>query len=81
MFQRDQALRPPDTSARDFKKFPRKTHRAGTAWFRQHNDRPADAVRGAWYFASHAPGVVGEGQFDLTAPDGSCYLATTKRGA
>lgn len=81
MSRRDQALRPPDTSAHDFTKFPRKTHRAGTAWFRQHNDRPADADRGAWYFASHAPGVVGEGRFDLTDPDGSCYLATTKRGA
>ena len=81
MSRRDQALRPPDTSAHALTKFPRKTHRAGTAWFRQHNDRPADTDRGAWYFASHAPGVVGEGRFDLIDPDGSCYLATTKRGA
>ena len=81
MSRRDQALRPPDVSAHDLTRFPRKTHRGGTAWFRQHNDRPADADRGAWYFAPHAPGVVGEGRFDLRDPDGTCYLATTKRGA
>lgn len=81
MSRRDPALRPPDTSAHDLTTFPRKTHRAGTAWFRQHYYRPVDADRGAWHFASHAPGVVGEGRFDLTDPDGSCYLATTRRGA
>lgn len=81
MSRRVQALRPPDTSAHDLTKFPRKTHRAGTAWFRQHHDRSADTDRGAWYFASHASAVVGGGRFDLTGPYGSCYLASTKRGA
>lgn len=81
MTRTDQALRPPDTSVYALAKFPRKTHCAGSTWFRQHNDRPTDSDRGAWYFASHAPGVLGGGRFDLTDPDGTCYLATTKRGA
>lgn len=81
MRRRDRALRPPDETAHDFKKFPKKTYRAGTIVWRQHNDRPHDADRGAWYFASHPDGVVGEGRFDLTVPDGTCYLATTARGA
>lgn len=81
MGRREQALRAPDEKAHDFKRFPKKTHRAGTILWRQHNDRPGEADRGAWYFASHADGDVGEGRFDLTVPDGTCYLATTARGA
>lgn len=81
MPRREQALHAPDLSANDFTTFPRKTHRAGSTWYRQHNDRPADTDRGAWYFAYHAPGGVGEGRFDLTEPDGTCYLATTRAGA
>lgn len=75
------ALRPPNETAHDFTKFPRKTHRADTTWYHQHNDRPADADRGAWYFASHTVGDVSEGRFDLDEPGGTCYLANSERGA
>ncbi len=54
---------------------------AGSKWFRQHNDRPSDADRGAWYFASHAPDEIGAGRFDLTGPEGTCYLADTEMAA
>lgn len=81
MSRSEPALRRPDVSALNFARFPRKTHRAGITWYRQHNDRPNDADRGAWYFASHATADVTEGRFDLTAPHGTCYLASTERGA
>jgi hypothetical protein len=77
----DLALREPAHGSYDFSKFPRKTHRAASRWYRQHVDRPMDTDRGAWYFASHTAAVVGGGRFDLTNPHGTCYLATTEQGA
>lgn len=73
-------LRAPDEAAFDFKRFPRKTLRAGSEWFRQHQERPT-ADRGAWYFAPYPPGDEGGGRFDLPHPDGTCYLASTELGA
>jgi hypothetical protein len=78
--RRSQALRAPDETAFDFGTFPRRAVRAGTRWFRQHRDR-ADADRGAWFFAGHAAGEEGMGRFDLITPRGTCYLASTERGA
>lgn len=49
-------------------------------WFREHQDRPGNADRGCWYFASRPadgrrrPG----GRFDLPAPEGTCYVAETE---
>jgi hypothetical protein len=74
------ALRAPDETGLDFTRFPRKTVRAGSEWYRQHQDRPTPD-RGAWYFASLPPGDEGGGRFDLPDPDGTCYLATTEVGA
>ncbi|WP_104106429.1 RES domain-containing protein [Nocardioides sp. 616] len=74
------ALRAPDETALDFTRFPRRTLRADGEWYRQHRDRPTPD-RGAWHFASYAPGDEGEGRFDLPNPDGTCYLASTETGA
>lgn len=81
MPRQDRAHEPPDEGAHDFCQFPRKTLRAGTVWYRQHADKPRNADRGAWYFASHDVLVDGGGRFDLTSPDGTCYLASTELGA
>ena len=78
--RRSQALRAPDETAFDFGAFPRRAVRAGTRWFRQHRDR-GGADRGAWFFAGHPAGVEGLGRFDLLTPRGTCYLASTERGA
>lgn len=80
MSRRDLALRPPDEANLAFARFPRKTLRAGSKWFRQHRDRPTPD-RGAWYFASYPAGSEGDGRFDLPDPDGTCYLASTVQGA
>lgn len=80
MARRDRALRPPDETALDFTRFPKRTLRAGSEWFRQHRDRPTPD-RGAWYFASYPAGGEGGGRFDLAEPDGTCYLSSTERGA
>jgi len=77
----DQALQAPDETAHDFTRFPRKTLRAGTHWYRQHQDRRTSPDRGIWYFASHPDGVESDGRFDLAAPNGTCYLATSEVGA
>lgn len=73
-------LRAPDEAGLDFKRFPRKTLRADSEWFRQHQER-ATPDGGAWYFASYPPGDEGGGRFDLPQPDGTCYLASTELGA
>lgn len=80
MSRSDLALRPPDETGLDFARFPRKTLRAGSMWFRQHRER-STPDRGAWYFASYAVASEGGGRFDLPFPDGTCYLASTELGA
>jgi hypothetical protein len=74
------ALRRPDEAELDFTRFPRRTFRVASEWFRQHHDR-ASADRGAWYFASYPVGGEGSGRFDLVEPNGTCYLASTDQGA
>jgi hypothetical protein len=78
--RKDLALRPPDEAKLNFARFPRKTLRAGSEWFRQHQDR-STPDRGAWHFASYPAGGEGDGRFDLTGPGGTCYLASTVLGA
>jgi len=78
--RRAQALRPPDEAAFDFSRFPRRSLRASTHWYRQHRAREGKD-HGAWYFSSHAAGEEGDGRFDLAVPDGTCYLSSTARGA
>lgn len=55
----------------DLSGFPNRTLKAGSAWFRQH---AADS--GPWWFSSS-----GAGRFDLPAPRGTCYLASSPRAA
>lgn len=74
------ALRTPDEASLDFTRFPRKTLRSGSEWYRQHADL-STSDRGAWWFASCPVGGTGKGRFDLPEPDGTCYLATTELGA
>lgn len=50
-------------------------------WFRAHTDRPAAADRGCWFYASLPPAHGSGGRFDLPAPDGTCYWATTELAA
>lgn len=79
MARRDRALQAP-TEEVGLEAFPRRTLRAGSAWFRQHRDRPGPD-RGAWFFASRPVGEEGGGRFDLATPEGTCYLASTQRAA
>ena len=66
---------PPDAS------FPGRAHRR-RSWFRAAVDRPG-ADRGCWRFASAPPPASSEegGRFDLAAPRGTCYLASTPLAA
>jgi hypothetical protein len=76
----DPALQAPDESKYDFDKFPCKTLRAGSVWFRQHNKR-SGPDHGAWYFTPRIAGTDSKGRFDLPEPDGTCYLASSELGA
>lgn len=64
------AQQPPDP-AHDYRRFPRRSFRAGSRWFRQH-----DAADGPWWFSSST-----DGRFDLPAPNGTCYLANSAQAA
>lgn len=70
------AQRPPDPD-RDYAGFPSYDVAPTTDWFRHHQERPGPD-RGAWYFGSVPPGG---GRFDLPAPHGTCYLATSRAAA
>ena len=74
------ALTAPDETAHDFARFPGKPLPVGGSWFRQPHDR-ASVDRGAWHFSSYPAGAEGAGRFDLEEPDGTCYLASTRRAA
>lgn len=52
----------------DYRRFPRRTIKAGARWFRQHAARV-----GPWWFSSS-----GAGRFDLDPPCGTCYLADSQ---
>lgn len=55
----------------DYRRFPYRTFKAGSRWYRQHN-----ITVGPWWFSSSM-----EGRFDLPAPNGTCYLASTREAA
>ncbi len=63
------AQQPP--SGRDLSSFPRRSLKAGATWFRQHA-----AGSAPWWFSSN-----GSGRFDLLAPRGTCYLASSAHAA
>jgi hypothetical protein len=64
---RQQTAQQPPRDEVDYRRFPARTVKAATRWFRQH-----DAGRGPWWFS-----CTGDGRFDLDPPDGTCYLADT----
>lgn len=64
---RTEASQPPPEPGQDLQGFPRRTIEAGALWHRAHR-----AMLGPWFF-SHQ----GHGRFDLTEPDGTCYVANT----
>ena len=51
-------------------------------WFRSHVDR-GGRDRGCWWFSSVSPGddPDAHGRFDLPAPHGTCYFASTEEAA
>lgn len=55
----------------DLSSFPARTLAAGSSWWRQH---PRSA--GPWWFSS-----AGTGRYDLAAPRGTCYLASSAAAA
>jgi len=59
----------PPAAGTDLRRFPARMIPAGP-WFRQHS-----ASAGAWWFSSAS------GRFDLAAPRGTCYLASSGRAA
>ena len=67
----------------DYAGFPSQNLPSGGAWFRTHRLRVPSPDRGAWYFSSspsEAPAPE-SGRFDLPAPSGTCYLASTATAA
>ena len=67
----------------DYAGFPSQNLPSGGAWFRTHRLRVPSPDRGAWYFSSspsEAPAPE-SGRFDLPAPSGTCYLASTAQAA
>lgn len=76
----------PDTDRHDYRVFPAKVVSRASIWFRNHSLRTADPDFGAWYFTARTPGEDPEGRFDLSVERegvglGTCYLASTERGA
>lgn len=69
----------PPTSLDDL---PRYQVRTGDTVHRVIRARDDDGrPREPFFFSSAAAGAVGPGRFDLTAPDGSCYLSDRRAGA
>lgn len=56
---------------RDYRRFPYRTVKTGSRWYRQH-----DKTLGPWWFSSSM-----QGRFDLPAPNATCYLASTRESA
>lgn len=61
---------------RPLEKFPRRTLKAAERWHRCHLSQ-----FGPWFYASHQPGEVGGGRWDLPSPRGTCYMAQTPQAA
>ena len=70
---------PPEDPA-ELARFP--TRSVDGPWFRAHVDR-LGRDHGCWWFSSVDPGDDPDacGRFDLAAPDGTCYLASTEEAA
>lgn len=64
------AQHPPDP-VRDYRRFPSRTIRFGSRWYRQHRHD-----LNPWWFSNSL-----EGRFDLSTPNGTCYLASTPQAA
>jgi len=64
------AQQPPDPTL-DLSSFPTRTLAAGSSWWRQH---PGNT--GPWWFSSALAG-----RYDLAAPQGACYLASSAAAA
>ncbi len=79
------AQRLPDPEG-DYAGFPSYRLASGAPLYRSHRDRAGAPARGAWWFASRPDAGrphdrPGGGRFDLAAPMGTCYLATTAEAA
>ena len=68
---REQVAQQPPADDADLRRFPTRTVRAGATWFREHA-----GGAGPWWFSSS-----GAGRFDLPAPEGTCYLASSGAAA
>lgn len=78
---RGRSLHPlPPEDADALGRFPRRT--VDGAWFRAHVDR-GGRDHGCWWFSSVDAGDDPDthGRFDLPAPEGTCYLASTEEAA
>lgn len=78
---RGQSLHPlPPADPAELARFPRRT--VDGPWFRAHVDR-GGPDHGCWWFSSVDPGDDPDacGRFDLPAPDGTCYFASTEEAA
>lgn len=78
---RGQSLHPlPPADAAELARFPQRT--VDGHWFRAHVDR-GGPDRGCWWFSSVDPGDHPDacGRFDLAAPEGTCYFASTEEAA
>lgn len=72
--RQDPTQQPPD-EATDHSAFPHRTATTRRRWYRNHTLRADESDGGAWWFSSSV------GRFDLPAPDGTCYLASTPEAA
>ena len=77
---RGQSLHPlPPEDPAELARFPQRA--VDGTWFRAHVDR-GGRDHGCWWFASVDPADRDAcGRFDLPAPDGTCYLASTEEAA
>lgn len=75
--RRQEALQPPQSHL-SFSTFPSFTPQATDSWYRQHKLR-ATSDHGLWHFTSASKPPVG--RFDLPAPRGTCYFASTQLAA
>ena len=83
MAERGRAAQQAPVAGRDYAGFPAQNLPARGTWFRTHRLRVPSADRGAWYFSSSPPEAPAaeSGRFDLPAPSGTCYLASTAEAA
>lgn len=71
MVTRQAVFQQPPRPEVDYRRFPSRTFKAGSTWYRQHLDSLSP-----WWFSCSM-----DGRFDLPAPDGTCYLADSAESA